>query len=172
MKAQSTPEPVHATGSNAERSLADARKDARHMHWDGLEDWRKDNAYIVTGYARPNGSWLKSWAGLFGSPHNETVNILTHLCGALITISVFTYSYRHIHIDWFGLHPVRDSFASKLFLVYPLPGNGTSVTWADSIAFASFYISAAICFGCSATFHTSLSHSEVSPFQAETEGEN
>ena len=137
------------------------RTDSGHLHWDELEDWRKDNAYIVTGYAHSSGSWSKSWAGLLGCPHNETVNVLTHLFGAIIVLSIFTYSYRHIHIDWFGTHPALASPTPKLFLVYPLPGNATSVTWADSIAFASFYISAAICFGCSATFHVSLNHSEV-----------
>ena len=134
------------------------------MHWDQIENWRKDNAYIRTGYARPNGSWMKSWAGLTGPIHNESVNILTHLFGAIAAIVVLIYSYRHIHIDWFGPHPVRGALSSQLFMVYPLPGNDPSVTWADSAAFACFYISAAICFGCSATFHTSLAHSEVCLF--------
>lgn len=37
----------------------------------------------------------------------------------------------------------------------------------DAWAFSSFYVAAILCFGCSATFHTSLCHSQVSAVQYE-----
>lgn len=133
-----------------------------HQTWNDLEDWRKDNEHIQTGYLRLNDSWRRSWLSLFGPAHNETVNILTHLLGAVVAIGVLIYPYRHIHIPFFGPHPIREAFSSTLYLIHPLPGGAVkSVTWADTVAFACFYLSATICFGCSATFHTSLSHSEV-----------
>lgn len=110
-----------------------------------------------------------------------------------MAISVFLYTYKHLFAPmWFGHHPVPPSLdhtndgeqlqvaASTAFrrlidLIYPFPHPsladkaiptatpGSHVTYLDSWAFSSFYLSAFICFACSATFHTSTCHSQVGP---------
>lgn len=47
-----------------------------------LAPWQQDNAYITSGYRPASNSYLKSWLSLLYI-HNETVNIYTHLLGAV-----------------------------------------------------------------------------------------
>lgn len=110
------------------------------------------------------GSWTRSWLSLLGEPHTETVNVLTHLLGAVVAISFFIYSYKHLAFPHlFGLHPLRPADGT-LFLVYPFPHVAetypASIGLGDAFAFASFFLAAFTCFGCSAAYHTSTSHSE------------
>lgn len=110
-------------------------------------------------------SWRKAWLSLFGEPHSETVNILTHLIGALVASSILVYTYKHFTLPhWFGQHPLRVPDPAKkhfpLNIIYPFPSETTPVTYGDTLAFASFYLAAIACFGFSATFHTSILHSE------------
>ena len=106
-------------------------------------------------------SWWKSWRSLLAEPHTETVNILSHLLGALAVAGFFAYSYRHLAApDWFGLHPARTE-QKRLFMIYPFPGHQSSITYFDSWAFSSFYTAAFLCFAFSATYHASTLHSEA-----------
>ncbi|CAG8513436.1 44341_t:CDS:2 [Gigaspora margarita] len=50
-----------------------------------LPHWLKDNVDIITGYRRPTYSYIKCMRSLFYL-HNESVNIWSHLTGALIFI--------------------------------------------------------------------------------------
>jgi adiponectin receptor len=50
--------------------------------WGDLSPWRQDNHYITSGYRAQSNSYTKSWKSLLYL-HNETVNIYTHLIGAL-----------------------------------------------------------------------------------------
>jgi adiponectin receptor len=110
-------------------------------------------------------SWKEAWSSLLGEPHNETVNILTHLFGALFAGSILIYTYKHVALPhWFGIHPHRNPLGNSkiipLQMVYPFPSEEAPVTYADTLAFSSFYLAVMACFGCSATFHTSTLHSE------------
>lgn len=103
---------------------------------------------------------------MLGKPHTETVNILTHLFGAIIAGTALLYTYKHVTFpNIFGLHPHEAPSpvwkVVPLHFIYPFPSDKTGVTFADSLAFMSFYLAAIACFGCSATFHTSLCHSEA-----------
>ncbi|KAF3048800.1 hypothetical protein E8E11_001705 [Didymella keratinophila] len=50
--------------------------------WHEIAPWQQDNAYITSGYRPQSNSYAKSWKSLLYI-HNETVNIYTHLLGAL-----------------------------------------------------------------------------------------
>lgn len=158
---------------------------SKHLKWTDIEDWRKDNHYLHTGkpfsfgstllmclltllsagYHLLTDSWKKAWLSLLREPHNETVNILSHLIGALIATAILVYTYKHITLpSWFGQHPHRIPKQGHqhfpLYIIYPFPSEQTPVTYGDTLAFSSFYLAAMACFGCSATFHTSTLHSE------------
>ncbi|CAK7270350.1 hypothetical protein SEPCBS119000_004043 [Sporothrix epigloea] len=53
------------------------------LRWDDLPDWRRDNAYILTGYRPTSHSYMASLGSVLGI-HNESVNIWTHLAGAVV----------------------------------------------------------------------------------------
>ncbi|KAJ9478191.1 ADIPOR-like receptor IZH2 [Pseudozyma hubeiensis] len=68
-----------------------------------LPSWAQDNAWIVKGYRRPggahpdprlrsfdHGSAYKCWRSVWAYWHNETVNIHTHLWGAVFSIGLST----------------------------------------------------------------------------------
>ena len=100
----------------------------------------RDNKYIVRGYRPASGSYRRSLRSL-GYFHNETVNIWSHLLGAVFFL---LFSLR--------LHAV-------LAPRYP------SATAADVAAFACFFASAATCLGMSAAYHAISNHSHpVSKF--------
>src|SRR5436305_5620486 len=50
--------------------------------WDELPSWQQDNHYIRSGYRRESRSYRESFASL-GYLHNESVNIYSHLLGAI-----------------------------------------------------------------------------------------
>ncbi|KAJ4300555.1 hypothetical protein N0V88_003233 [Collariella sp. IMI 366227] len=55
---------------------------SRLIHWDDLAPWRRDNPSIHSGYRPESNSFLLSLQSLFYL-HNESVNIWTHLLGAI-----------------------------------------------------------------------------------------
>lgn len=76
--------------NSATQFIADVAKKAEDrvegaltVLWDDLHEWQRDNHYIHSGYRPPSGSFTKSFASL-GYLHNESVNIYTHLLGALL----------------------------------------------------------------------------------------
>ena len=91
------------------------------------------------GYHALTKSWSKSLLGLLGEPHNETVDILSHLFGTLAALTCLGTLVLE-----FGPHRPLTLLASKAF------------DWPLTI----FYSSAAICLSLSATFHISMSHSQ------------
>lgn len=105
------------------------------LHWDDLPAWRRDNAFIVSGY-RPTSY---SVSGSFGSllyMHNETVNIWTHLLGAVFFLAVG---------GWFLWK-----------VIAPRVGEASG---SDVLVFSCFFGGAMACLGMSATFHTLCNHS-------------
>ncbi|RKK34000.1 hypothetical protein BFJ69_g18719, partial [Fusarium oxysporum] len=54
--------------------------------WDDLPAWRRDNAFIHSGYCRIRPSYLHSLRSLFNL-HNESVNIWSHLLGAIVAVA-------------------------------------------------------------------------------------
>ncbi|PSS05129.1 hemolysin-III related-domain-containing protein [Coniella lustricola] len=106
--------------------------------WDDLPDWRRDNAFIHTGYRPTSNSYRGSFDSLF-SLHNESVNIWTHLLGSIVfTVAGLTSLY--------------------LFEAIVAARYATATT-ADVVVFACFFAGAFSCLGMSATFHALCNHS-------------
>ncbi|KHN96123.1 Hly-III-related protein [Metarhizium album ARSEF 1941] len=103
--------------------------------WDDLPPWRRDNAFIRSGYRQTCASYARSFQSLFYL-HNESVNIWTHLLGALAAITASAYVY---------------------YVVHPRYEEATS---SDVLVFSCFFGGAILCLGMSATFHALLDHSE------------
>ncbi|KAM0247784.1 hypothetical protein ACHAP5_003792 [Fusarium lateritium] len=102
--------------------------------WDDLPDWRRDNAFILSGYRQSQNSYAHSFRSLFYM-HNESVNIWSHLLGAIVFLASAAYVDRVI----------RPRYASA--------------SSTDVLVFACFFGGAVVCLGMSATFHTLLNHS-------------
>ncbi|KAF7846016.1 hypothetical protein BT93_L5592 [Corymbia citriodora subsp. variegata] len=97
---------------------------------------QQDNHYIHTGYRPASNSYLVSLNSL-SYLHNESVNIYTHLLGALTALLTSIYAY----------HSIRPRYALA--------------TPADLLVFACYFGGAAACLGMSATYHTISNHSEA-----------
>jgi adiponectin receptor len=127
-----------AAGSVTEAAskVEHAVHDSILMLWDDLPAWRRDNAFILSGYRQSRASYLHSLRSLF-YVHNESVNIWSHLLGALVAGLVSWHLYAAVR--------PRYEAASR----------------GDVIAFACFFAGAVLCLGMSATFHALLNHSEA-----------
>lgn len=102
--------------------------------WHQIQDWQQDNHYIISGYRPASNSYAKSAASI-GYLHNESVNIWTHLLGAIAAVL---------------------SASGILFAVKPRFDQATSQ---DVLVFSCFFAGAFACLGMSATFHTISNHS-------------
>ncbi|KAI0889842.1 HlyIII-domain-containing protein [Annulohypoxylon maeteangense] len=88
--------------SSSASKLAHAAADVEHklasallILWDDLPSWRRDNHFIETGYRRDSNSYWRSFTSLF-YVHNESVNIWTHLLGALFVPAAAAWLYHVI----------------------------------------------------------------------------
>ncbi|KAF8916503.1 hemolysin-III related-domain-containing protein [Mucidula mucida] len=107
-----------------------------HWHDPDFPQWMKDNEYITSGYRRVQHHWKGTFASVFGYLHNETVNIHTHLWGAVL----FLYFLITLYPNYFDAYP--------------------NATWADVLVFSVFLFSAMFCLAASAFFHTATCHSQ------------
>ena len=111
--------------------------------WEELPTWQQDNHYILSGYRRASNSYRTSLASLTYT-HNESVNIYSHLFGALLALAgilVLLLLY-------------YSSSSTTLSSLLPSSFGG-----ADALAFACFFVGAAACLSMSATYHTISNHS-------------
>ena len=104
--------------------------------WDQLPSWQQDNHYIRSGYRLPSGSYLGSFQSL-GYLHNETVNVYSHLIGAIVAILAAVLLF------------------SALGKRYPLADMD------DILVLSCYFLGAVACLGMSATYHLLQNHSEV-----------
>ena len=117
------------------RKLKEKVEEALVLSWDDIPHWRRDNTFLLTGYRQSRDSYLHSLKALFYL-HNESVNIWTHLSGAIITFLCATYLYAVVHPRY------------------------ETATKQDILVFGCFFGGAVLCLGMSATFHTLIAHSE------------
>lgn len=103
--------------------------------WHDLAPWQQDNQHIHSGYRPASNSYSRSFASL-SHLHNESVNIYTHLVGALLALLAGVYVYGS----------VKPRYALA--------------TGEDVRVFGCFFGGAVVCLGMSATYHTIANHSE------------
>lgn len=120
---------------DAVRTLEDKAKAALTIVWHELPTWQRDNAYITSGYRTQSNSYWKSAASL-GYLHNESVNIYTHLVGAIAAAVAAVVLYR-------GIKPRFEMADSE-----------------DVMVFSCYFFGAVSCLGMSSTYHTICNHSE------------
>lgn len=104
--------------------------------WNEVPHWLRDNHYIHSGYRPPSNSYRKSVASLCYL-HNESVNIWTHLVGAVV------------------------AGVTGIFLWANMKARFALATQEDIMAFSCYFLGAVTCLGMSATYHTISNHSEI-----------
>lgn len=133
MTATKDPKPKTLKGE-----LVNAEKKVEHaltVLWHEISPWQQDNHYIHSGYRPQSNSYARSAASI-GYLHNESVNIWTHLLGAVTVAAIALRLY-------FSIRP-RFQLATQ----------------EDLMVFSCFFMGAIACLGMSATFHTISNHSE------------
>lgn len=120
--------------TTAASTIESAATTTLHLLWDDLPPWRRDNAYIHSGYRPTSNSYLISLSSILHI-HNETVNIWTHLLGA------------------------AGFSAGGLVLYRAAAARYASATDGDRLVFACFFAGAFLCLGMSATYHALTNHS-------------
>ncbi|PLB49962.1 mPR-like GPCR protein [Aspergillus steynii IBT 23096] len=99
-----------------------------------LPEWHQDNQYILRGYRPISGSArasFRSWSYI----HNESVNIYSHLIPAVAFLLAVWY--------------IKEYLTSRY----------SNITGPDFFIFTFFLLTAVICLGLSATYHTLMNHS-------------
>ncbi|KAK5125781.1 hypothetical protein LTR85_012057 [Meristemomyces frigidus] len=117
-------------------STKQATKESLVVLWNELPTWLQDNHYIQRGYRPQSDSYSKSFRSI-GYLHNESVNIWTHLVGALLAAVAAITMYSSI-MPRFEM-----------------------ATAEDVVAFSCYFAGAFTCLGMSATYHTICNHSET-----------
>ncbi|KAF8590070.1 HlyIII-domain-containing protein, partial [Ramaria rubella] len=122
------PEPVRSSDQDRPRPVT--------ISWQEIPAWMQDNEYILSGYRREQGSVMGCIHSIFGYVHNESVNIHSHLWGALLFVFFLCNIYSHLD-------------------KYP------SVNLYDVGGLVIFLVSAVMCLTFSASYHTMTCHSKV-----------
>lgn len=132
-KAKTTPAGgVDTVVQKTERLAAQAKT----VLWNDLPKWMHDNHYIHSGY-RPQSNSYTSSAASIGYLHNESVNIWSHLIGAVM------------------------AFVAAFVLSWSIAPRFELATNQDVMVFSAFFLGAVTCLGMSATYHTISNHSEA-----------
>lgn len=103
------------------------------LAYDEIPEWYQDNEFIQHGYRSVSNSThacFASWLYL----HNETVNIYSHLVPAVFFLAAEGMFYQYLQVR------------------YP------EATLGDHAVFAFFLLTAVICLGLSAMYHTLMNH--------------
>ncbi|WFD29330.1 hypothetical protein MSPP1_000339 [Malassezia sp. CBS 17886] len=149
-----------------------------------LPAWAQDNAYIQTGYRRPgdaprkggddasrlyHDSFYQCWRSVWNYWHNETMNIHTHLFGAVVALGLLTLVFLDIagvlpSGPWDAFLVCRGAGTGVARLISAILGAGAGRAlsppdWADVVGLAVFLVAAVTCLVCSATYHTFSCHS-------------
>lgn len=105
------------------------------LHFHHLPTWRQDNAYILTSYRAESRSYVGSLRSIVSHVHNESVNIWTHLAGAVAFPLYGLWLWRVVH-------PRYESADAH-----------------DVLVFSCFFVGALLCLVLSAACHTLMNHS-------------
>lgn len=120
------------------KSVEQKIESALLVAWHELDEWRRDNAFIVSGYRRTSNSYRGCFSSLFYL-HNESVNIWTHLLGSVLFTTLGATAFY---------------FYERL-----IAPRYSTATWTDILVFGCFFTGAFLCLSLSATFHALCNHS-------------
>ena len=124
---------IEVHSSKAQPHPANHQDDAL-LTWNEILPWQKDNRFITSHYRPASFSFIRSAKSL-GWLHNQTVNIYTHLIGAIYFVA---------SAMWFHLElTTRYQSASKT----------------DIFVFDVFFLGTTLCLTFSTSFHTLTNHS-------------
>ena len=126
----SDPAPLALSGGSPRSTTTKIRL----LHWDELQPWQQDNHYIFKHY-RPASNSIRTSLHSLTYLHTESVNIYTHLFGAIFFVSLCLPLYQALQPRY------------------------ASASIADLLVFASFFLGAVFCLGISATYHLMSNHS-------------
>lgn len=104
------------------------------LSFEELPRWHQDNEFIRHGYRPISGSArlsFRSWSYI----HNETINIYSHLIPAIVFLLG----------EWFILQYLTSRYSN--------------ITSVDFFIISFFLLTAVVCLGLSATYHTLMNHS-------------
>nr|POF18490.1 adipor-like receptor spbc12c2.09c [Quercus suber] len=131
-----SPRQVDGKDASIPTRIENSAKKTLTVLWNDLPSWMQDNHYIHSGYRPMSNSYYDSAASL-GHLHNESVNIYTHLLGAIFAAVT--------GVTLYGSIKPRFEMAT-----------------ADDVwVFACYFLGATTCLGMSATYHTISNHSEA-----------
>ena len=131
-------------------------KDILTVLWNDLPTWLQDNHYIHSGYRPPSNSYSKSAASL-GYLHNESVNIWTHLVGAILAIIAASTMYVSIR-PRFEMATSEDVMAFSCFVSC----SREQTLKIDVLTLTLMqFVGAIVCLGMSATYHAISNHSQA-----------
>ena len=102
------------------------------LHFHELEEWRKDNEWIWTGYRVSDNTYISCIESLLFI-HNESGNIYSHLFGALFFACLAVYTFTYV----------------------------VKQTLFDQLVFVAFFFGVIFCLTFSGLFHTLCSHSHT-----------
>lgn len=131
-----------STGGSRSSLLGSLEKGQQTLTWNEIESWQQDNHFIIRGYRAATNSYRQSVQSL-AYVHNQTVNIWSHLLGAMAFITSAAYLYHHQYYYNHG-HEARGQ-----------------VPQFDLLLFGQFYGGLLACLALSAMFHTFGNHSDV-----------
>lgn len=144
----------HYTSNWRLSASGDRQKGLRTLSWNEIEPWQQDNHFIIRGYRAATSSYRKSIQSLM-HVHNQTVNIWSHLLGA-IAFSCSAILLHHHHNEQIS----EESIAAKK----TSPDHShdrRAIPQFDLLLFGQFYAGLLICLTLSSAFHTFGNHSEV-----------
>ncbi|EPE07041.1 hemolysin-iii channel protein [Ophiostoma piceae UAMH 11346] len=145
------------------------------LSWDDLPAWRRDNVYVQTGYRPTSHSYIASFASV-AAIHNESVNIWTHLGGAIVATLLGLTLYvesSEIAAYWASLNETLPAVTAWLAsvtttalaatglddLVLPLATSTAAGDPSATLVLSCFAGGAVACLGMSATYHALSNHS-------------
>ncbi|KAI1770053.1 hemolysin-III channel protein-like protein Izh2 [Hypoxylon cercidicola] len=110
----------------------------RLLEWENLPPWKqRGSEHLRTGY-RGECASLRSCLYSWSYIHNESVNIFSHVFGAMLFIALPLYVFRT-----------------------EVPPRYRIATMADIIVCSVYFLGVAVCFTLSTFFHTFMCHSEA-----------
>ncbi|EFX00527.1 hemolysin-iii channel protein [Grosmannia clavigera kw1407] len=123
------------------------------LHWDDLPAWRRDNVFIRHGYRPTSNSYAASiWS--ITAVHNESVNVWTHLGGAVVAAVLGGCLY----LERGPIHETVGRLAGdgSVLALALLPSTQSA---SSLLVLSCFAAGAVACLGMSATYHALSNHS-------------